>query len=165
MGVQHDPLETKIWWLSPRSGKRKRLWHHHHFPENLRDFQLEALGVAAQKNALTEPYDCVASDFFNQVHYQNTKVWVYPSKQNLQKLHYSFSQWFYYCPEGGFVSFFTPHQEEFHYYIIHIECTFMAHVSHPLHKTLDKLKSSFSSRLIQPHCPKERYRKSFYLDL
>ena len=31
----------------------------------------------------------------------------------------------------------------------------------PLHKTLDKLKSSFSSKLIQPCCLKERHRKLF----
>lgn len=37
----------------------------------------------------------------------------------------------------------------------------MDHPSHPLHKTLDKLRSSFSHRLIQPRCSKERYRKSF----
>jgi len=37
----------------------------------------------------------------------------------------------------------------------------MDNPSHPLHKTLDKLKSSFSNRLIQPRCSKERYRKSF----
>ncbi|XP_059209473.1 immunoglobulin lambda-like polypeptide 1 [Centropristis striata] len=37
----------------------------------------------------------------------------------------------------------------------------MDNPSHPLHKTLDKLKSSFSHRLIQPRCSKERYRKSF----
>lgn len=27
--------------------------------------------------------------------------------------------------------------------------------AHPLHKTLDKLKSSFSNRLIKPRCLKE----------
>ena len=37
----------------------------------------------------------------------------------------------------------------------------MDNVSHPLHETLDKLKSSFSSRLIHPRCLKERHRKSF----
>ena len=37
----------------------------------------------------------------------------------------------------------------------------MDNPSHPIHKTLDKLKSSFSNRLIQPRCSKERYRKSF----
>ena len=31
----------------------------------------------------------------------------------------------------------------------------MDNVSHPLHETLDKLKSSFSNRLIQPRCLKE----------
>ena len=38
---------------------------------------------------------------------------------------------------------------------------FMNNPSHPLHNTLDKLKSSFSNRFIQPRCTKERYRKSF----
>ncbi|TWW74353.1 hypothetical protein D4764_14G0003540 [Takifugu flavidus] len=33
--------------------------------------------------------------------------------------------------------------------------------SHPLHNTVDKLRSSFSNRLLQPRCSKERYRKSF----
>ena len=37
----------------------------------------------------------------------------------------------------------------------------MANPSHPLHTTLDQLRSSFSNRLIQPRCKKERYRKSF----
>ena len=37
----------------------------------------------------------------------------------------------------------------------------MDNVSHPIHQTLDKLKSSFSSRLIQLRCLKERHRKSF----
>ena len=37
----------------------------------------------------------------------------------------------------------------------------MDNVSHPLHETRDKLKSSFSNRLIQPRCLKERHRKSF----
>ncbi|TWW54164.1 hypothetical protein D4764_0220270 [Takifugu flavidus] len=31
----------------------------------------------------------------------------------------------------------------------------------PLHNTVDKLRSSSSSRLLQPRCSKERYRKSF----
>ena len=34
----------------------------------------------------------------------------------------------------------------------------MDNASHPLHKTLDKLKSSFSNRLIQFHCLKERHQ-------
>ena len=33
--------------------------------------------------------------------------------------------------------------------------------SHPPHRTLDKLKSSFNNRLIQAHCLKECHRKSF----
>ncbi|TWW67677.1 hypothetical protein D4764_02G0007180 [Takifugu flavidus] len=37
----------------------------------------------------------------------------------------------------------------------------MDNPSHPLHNTVDKLRSSFSSRLLQPRCSKERYRKSF----
>ena len=37
----------------------------------------------------------------------------------------------------------------------------MDNVFHPLHETLDKLKSRFSNRLIQPRCLKERHRKSF----
>ncbi|TWW61360.1 hypothetical protein D4764_04G0000060 [Takifugu flavidus] len=39
--------------------------------------------------------------------------------------------------------------------------TIMDSPSHPLHNTVDKLRSSFSNRLLQPHCSKERYRKSF----
>ncbi|TWW80240.1 hypothetical protein D4764_01G0000550 [Takifugu flavidus] len=42
--------------------------------------------------------------------------------------------------------------------------TIMDNPSHPLHNTVDKLRSSFSSfsnRLLQPRCSKERYRKSF----
>ncbi|TWW79918.1 hypothetical protein D4764_10G0009480 [Takifugu flavidus] len=39
--------------------------------------------------------------------------------------------------------------------------TIMDSPSHPLHNTVDKLRSSFSSRLLQPRCSKERYRKSF----
>ncbi|TWW77449.1 hypothetical protein D4764_12G0008390 [Takifugu flavidus] len=39
--------------------------------------------------------------------------------------------------------------------------TIMENPSHPLHNTVDKLRSSFSSRLLQPRCSKERYRKSF----
>ena len=38
----------------------------------------------------------------------------------------------------------------------------MDNASHPLHKTLDKLKSSFNNRLIQPSCLKEGRRKSFH---
>ena len=37
----------------------------------------------------------------------------------------------------------------------------MDSASHPLHKTLDNLKSSFSNRVIQPCCLKERQRKLF----
>ena len=37
----------------------------------------------------------------------------------------------------------------------------MDSVSHSLHKTLNKQKSSFSNRLIQAHCLKEWHRKSF----
>ena len=37
----------------------------------------------------------------------------------------------------------------------------MDNASHLLHKTLDKLKSSFSNRLMQPSCLKERHRKLF----
>ncbi|TWW55979.1 hypothetical protein D4764_09G0010290 [Takifugu flavidus] len=37
--------------------------------------------------------------------------------------------------------------------------TIMDSPSHPLHNTVDKLRSSFSSRLLQPRCSKERYRK------
>ena len=37
----------------------------------------------------------------------------------------------------------------------------MDNVSQPLHKTVDKLKSSFSIRLIQPCCLKEEHRQSF----
>ena len=37
----------------------------------------------------------------------------------------------------------------------------MDNVSLPLHKTADKLKSSFSNKLIQHRCLKEQYRKSF----
>jgi hypothetical protein len=32
---------------------------------------------------------------------------------------------------------------------------------HPLHPLLDRQRSSFSNRLIQLHCHKDRYRKSF----
>ncbi|TWW74395.1 hypothetical protein D4764_14G0003980 [Takifugu flavidus] len=39
--------------------------------------------------------------------------------------------------------------------------TIMDNPSHPLHNTVDKLRSSFSSRLLQPRFSKERYRKSF----
>ncbi|TWW73111.1 hypothetical protein D4764_15G0005050 [Takifugu flavidus] len=39
--------------------------------------------------------------------------------------------------------------------------TIMDSPSHPLHNTVDKLRSSFSNRLLQPRCSKERYRKSF----
>ncbi|TWW69419.1 hypothetical protein D4764_18G0002250 [Takifugu flavidus] len=39
--------------------------------------------------------------------------------------------------------------------------TIMDSPSHPLHNTVDKLRSSFSSRLLQPRCSKERDRKSF----
>ncbi|TWW78270.1 hypothetical protein D4764_11G0003910 [Takifugu flavidus] len=39
--------------------------------------------------------------------------------------------------------------------------TIMDNPSHPLHNTVEKLRSSFSSRLLQPRCSKERYRKSF----
>ncbi|TWW66958.1 hypothetical protein D4764_20G0009900, partial [Takifugu flavidus] len=39
--------------------------------------------------------------------------------------------------------------------------TIMDNPSHPLHNTVDKLRSSFSNRLLQPHCSKEWYRKSF----
>ncbi|TWW59213.1 hypothetical protein D4764_06G0007430 [Takifugu flavidus] len=39
--------------------------------------------------------------------------------------------------------------------------TIMDSPSHPLHNTVDKLRSSFSNRLLQPCCSKERYRKSF----
>ncbi|TWW59308.1 hypothetical protein D4764_06G0008380 [Takifugu flavidus] len=39
--------------------------------------------------------------------------------------------------------------------------TIMDNPSHPLHNTVDKLRSSFSNRLLQPRCSKERYRKSF----
>ncbi|TWW67116.1 hypothetical protein D4764_02G0001570 [Takifugu flavidus] len=41
--------------------------------------------------------------------------------------------------------------------------TIMDNPSHPLHNTVDKLRSSFSNRLLQPRCSKERYRKSFLL--
>ena len=37
----------------------------------------------------------------------------------------------------------------------------MDNASHLLHKTLDKLKSSFSNRLVQPRCLKEQHRKLF----
>ena len=37
----------------------------------------------------------------------------------------------------------------------------MYNISHPLHETLDKLKSIFSNRLIQPRCLEELHRKSF----
>ncbi|TWW62767.1 hypothetical protein D4764_04G0014140 [Takifugu flavidus] len=39
--------------------------------------------------------------------------------------------------------------------------TILYNPSHLLHNTVDKLRSSFSSRLLQPRCSKERYRKSF----
>ncbi|TWW56005.1 hypothetical protein D4764_09G0010550 [Takifugu flavidus] len=39
--------------------------------------------------------------------------------------------------------------------------TIMDNPSHPLHNTMDKLRSSFSNRLLEPRCSKERYRKSF----
>ncbi|TWW55995.1 hypothetical protein D4764_09G0010450 [Takifugu flavidus] len=39
--------------------------------------------------------------------------------------------------------------------------TVMDNPSHPFHNTVDKLRSSFSTRLLQPRCSKERYRKSF----
>ncbi|TWW52968.1 hypothetical protein D4764_0216870 [Takifugu flavidus] len=39
--------------------------------------------------------------------------------------------------------------------------TIMDNPSHPLHNTVDKLRSSFSNRLLQPRCSKERDRKSF----
>ena len=35
----------------------------------------------------------------------------------------------------------------------------MDHVCHPLHKPLDKLKSSFSNNFTQPRCLKEQQRK------
>ncbi|TWW63550.1 hypothetical protein D4764_03G0005580 [Takifugu flavidus] len=38
--------------------------------------------------------------------------------------------------------------------------TIMDSPSHPLHNTVDKLRSSFSNRLLQPRCSKERDRKS-----
>ncbi|TWW54976.1 hypothetical protein D4764_09G0000250 [Takifugu flavidus] len=41
--------------------------------------------------------------------------------------------------------------------------TIMDSPSHPLHNTVDKLRSSFSNRLLQPRCSKERDRKSFLL--
>ncbi|TWW73441.1 hypothetical protein D4764_15G0008350 [Takifugu flavidus] len=41
--------------------------------------------------------------------------------------------------------------------------TVMDNPSHHLHNTVDKLRSSFSNRLLQPRCSKERYRKSFLL--
>ncbi|TWW65250.1 hypothetical protein D4764_21G0001500 [Takifugu flavidus] len=41
--------------------------------------------------------------------------------------------------------------------------TIMDSPSHPLHNTVDKLRSSFSSRLLQPRCSKERDGKSFLL--
>ena len=37
----------------------------------------------------------------------------------------------------------------------------MDNTSHPLHDTVGALSSSFSSRLLQPRCRKERYRRSF----
>ena len=37
----------------------------------------------------------------------------------------------------------------------------MDNVSHPLHETLDKLKSSFSNRLIQPCCLKRMAQETF----
>lgn len=33
--------------------------------------------------------------------------------------------------------------------------------SHPLHNTLDNLKSSFNNRFLQPRCLRERYSSSF----
>lgn len=38
----------------------------------------------------------------------------------------------------------------------------MDNPDHPLHHTLDKQLSSFSNRLIQLRCHKDRYRKSFF---
>ncbi|KAK7907715.1 hypothetical protein WMY93_016327 [Mugilogobius chulae] len=35
------------------------------------------------------------------------------------------------------------------------------HESHPLQDALSALESSFSDRLIHPHCVKERFRRSF----
>ncbi|TWW80175.1 hypothetical protein D4764_10G0012050 [Takifugu flavidus] len=39
--------------------------------------------------------------------------------------------------------------------------TIMDNPSDPFHNTVDKLRSSFSNKLPQPRCSKERYRKSF----
>ncbi|TWW68203.1 hypothetical protein D4764_19G0000010, partial [Takifugu flavidus] len=39
--------------------------------------------------------------------------------------------------------------------------TIMDSPSHPLHNTVDKLRSSFSNRLLQPRCSKERERFSY----
>ena len=38
---------------------------------------------------------------------------------------------------------------------------YVDHDCHPLQDTLSALESSFSDRLIHPHCVKERFRRSF----
>ena len=37
----------------------------------------------------------------------------------------------------------------------------MDNTSHPLHRTVEELRSSFSGRLRHPQCKKERYRRAF----